>query len=174
MPEITEERGKSQEEHIKDALKINESEIRAELIDQPSQYFYYSCGWALATRKRRLEKLALKETEAKLGRQFKELVRTEDPKARVTERMLDDWLAENEEYKRALQSLISAEYVSEMLEVAKDAFKQRSQVLIELARSDKEEKYWGDQTVLLEKEMMRRDEKIKRTRKPKEELNKEE
>ena len=85
---------KKAEEEIQDALTINTDTIVEELKEQPSLYFYWSCMWALAARKRRMQKIQLKEVEARLGRGFKEILRADDPKIRVSERMLDDYLAE--------------------------------------------------------------------------------
>jgi len=168
---MSEER--STEQEIRDALSINEDDIANDLIDQPALYYYYACGWAIAAKQRRLSKIRLKEIEAELGREYKELVRSEDSKARVTERMLDDYLAEHPIYKESLTNLIQAEYKEAIFEVAKDAFKERYGVLIELSKSRGEEKFYANELSVMKKEMERRDKKVqgKRSKRTKEENN---
>ncbi len=160
---------KKVEEEIQEALSINTDNLVEELKEQPSIYFFWSASWALAARKRRLEKMRLKEVEAKLGREYKDVLRAEDPKVRVSERMLDDYLAEKPEYQEAVKLFTQSEYIESMLEVAKDGFKQRSQMLNELSRSHSEDRVYGNEYQVMEAELVRRDEKKLRKRAKKEE-----
>jgi len=155
---------KKVEEEIQEALTINTEDLATELKEQPAIYFYWSCSWALAARKRRNQKMKLKEAEAKLGRAFKELLRADDPKVRVSERMLDDYLAERPEYQEVLKEFTQSEYIESMLEVARDAFKQRGQMLIELSRSHSEDRIYANEYKIMEGELDRRDEKTRRKR----------
>jgi hypothetical protein len=148
------------ENEIREALEINSDDIITELTEQPSQYYYYGCGWAMAARKRRLLKMKLKETEAELGNEFKQKVYREDPKLRVTERMLDDQLSQDSRYQEAFKNLIQAEYTESVFEVAKDAFKERYGALVELSKNNKEEKFYGNEIKIMKDEMERRDEKV--------------
>ena len=161
---MSEEKKLAIESEIQEALQINTDDIITELKEQPSLYYYYACGWALATRKRRLQKMKLNETEAKLGNEFKQLLKDDDPKVRVTERMLDDYLSENPTYQEAVNALIQSEYMESILEVAKDAFKERYGALIELSKSQKDEAIYGSEFAIMKTEMERRDEKVKRKR----------
>ncbi len=167
---MPEEDKKATETEFQEALTINTDNIVEELKEQPSTYFYYSCMWALASRKRRVQRTKLKEIEARLGRSFKLDLKTEDAKVRVSERMLDDYLAEQEEYKAALKEYIQSEYVESMLEVAKDAFKQRGIMLTELSRSHSDDKIYGNEYKVMKEELERRDEKVKRKRSKREEV----
>lgn len=163
---------KKVEEEIQEALSINTEDLVTELKEQPSLFFYWACMWSMAARKRRLEKMKLKEVEAKLGREYKEILRAEDPKVRVSERMLDDYLAEKAEYKEALHQYAQNEYTETMLEVAKDGFKQRAQMLNELSRSHSEDRVYGNEFKVMEAELVRRDEKtIQRRNKRKQETD---
>jgi len=152
------------EEEIQKALEINVDSIAEELQEQSATYFYYSCSWAMASRKRRHQKLALETTRARLGQEFKEKMRQEDAKVRITERMLDDYLSEKPEYQQALKDYFQAEYVESMLEVAKDAFRQRAQMLNELSRSHSDEKFYGSEFKVMKAEMEQRDEKVQKKR----------
>jgi len=160
------EEKKKVEQEIQEALTINTDDLVEELKEQPSVYFYWACMWALATRKRRMQKIQLKEVEAKLGRRFKEALRAEDPKIRVSERMLDDYLAEQPEYQEALNIYTQGEYTESMLEVARDAFKQRGIMLNELSRSHSDDRVYGKEYEVMKEELERRDEK-KRTKRSK-------
>lgn len=150
------------ENEIKNALDISQDDLTLELIDQPSLYYYYACGWALASRKRRMVRMKLKETEAELGKELKHILRADDPKVRVTERMLDDYMAQHPKYKEALENLIQAEYTESVFEVAKDAFKERYGALIELSKSHGEERIYGNEINILKNEMERRDDKVRK------------
>jgi hypothetical protein len=161
MPEETK---KKVEMEIQEALAVNTDDLAGELKEQPSTFFYWSCMWALAARKRRHQKIALKEVEAKLGRRFKESLRAEDPKIRVSERMLDDYLAEQSEYQEVLQAYTQAEYTESMLEVAKDSFKQRGQMLIELSRTHGDDRYQESAYRAMAGELEKKDEKKLRKR----------
>lgn len=152
------------EDEIREALLINDDDLIKELKEQPSLYFYYSALWSRAAKKRRTQKMQLKEVEARLGKVLRERVRADDIKAKVSERMLDDYLAEQEEYKQILRDYTQAEYVESLLEVAKDAFKQRGQLLVELSRSNRDEKVYGNEMNIMKAEMERRDEKVKAKR----------
>ncbi len=159
---MTDESKLQVENEIKGALEINSDELDIELQEQPSLYYYYACGWAVSSKRRRMLKMKLKETEAELGNEFKHILKADDPKARVTERMLDDYLSQHPKYREALVNLIQAEYMESVFEVAKDAFKERYGALIELSKSRGEEKIYGNEMKILRDEMERRDEKVKR------------
>jgi hypothetical protein len=158
------EETRTAEKEIQEALTINTDDLAGELKEQPSIYFYWATMWALAARKRRIQKMVLKEVEAKLGRRFKEALRAEDPKVRVSERMLDDYLAEQPEYKETLQLYTQSEYTESMLEMARDSFKQRGIMLTELSRSHSDDKVYGDGFRAMKEEIERRDEKKLRKR----------
>ena len=128
-------KSKTMEGEISAALNIDETKLSEELIRQPSLFFYWSTGWALAAKKRRIIKLQVRETEAALTREFRERMIIENSGLRVTEKMISDYLAEHPKYKEAAIEQIKAEYIEDMLSAGKDAFKQRGQVLLELSRN---------------------------------------
>lgn len=126
------------EEQISDALEIDETKIEDELLRQPSLFFYWSMGWALAARKRRLQKLSLRKLEAELTQQFRTEMLKENPGLRLTEKMINDYLAEHPAFYAAQQELIKAEYTEDMLNVASLALKQKHQALLELHKNQQE------------------------------------
>ncbi len=133
--EETKTKEASMEKQISEALNIDETKLSEELVRQPSLFFYYATGWALAAKKRRVIKLQVREVEASLTREFRERMIIENSGLRVTEKMISDYLAEHEKYKEAAIEQIKAEYIEDMLSAGKDAFKQRGQALLELSRN---------------------------------------
>ena len=134
---MTEEtKSKGLEEEISKALNIDDTKLGEELVRQPSLFFYYSTGWALAAKKRRMIKLQVREVEASLTKEFRERMLAENTGLRVTEKMISDYLAEHSSYKEAAVEQIKAEYIEDMLGAGKDAFKQRGQILLELSRNN--------------------------------------
>ena len=156
------------ENEIQKELEIDESNIVNELIRHPSKFFYWATTWALASRKSRKIRLKRREVEARLSKEYRIVMREDDPKFRVTEKILDDYLAEHSDYKAACEEEIQAEYMADMLGVAKEAFKVRSQALVELSRSMVEEKFYGNELKSFETELKARDVQTRRKRKEQE------
>lgn len=163
MPEETKEL--KIENQIQQELEIDEKDISSELGRQPSKFYYWATTWALASRKARKIRLKRREVEAKLSKEYRLLMKEDDPKFRVTEKILDDYLAEHSEYKAACEEEIQAEYMADMLGVAKEAFKVRSQALVELSRSMVEEKFYGNELKSFETELKARDAQTRKRRK---------
>jgi hypothetical protein len=132
------------ENKIGQELEIDETKLEAEIAQQPSKFHFYGSLWARASRRVRKEKLRVRALEASLCKAYREKMLVDDPKLRLTERVLDDYLSENTEWKEAKEKLIEFEYVESMLELAKDGFKQRHQALIELHKTRGEEKFYGN------------------------------
>jgi len=130
---------KTSEQQIQADLEINENEIGKELLEQPSKFFYWAVMWARAERARRRQRLATRELEARLTKEFRELMANTQPGVRVTEKMIEDFMYGHPVFKQQSDELIKTEYASDMLSVAKDAMKERYGALSELARTQKDE-----------------------------------
>jgi hypothetical protein len=130
---------KTTEQSIQDDLEINVDDLAKELLDQPSRFFYWSVTWARAARARRRQRLATRELEARLTKEFRELMANTQPGVRVTEKMIEDFLYGHPVYKQQSDEQIKTEYAEDMLSVAKDALKERYGALTELIRNQKEE-----------------------------------
>ena len=138
MPkEVKEE--KTTEQSIQEDLDINQDDLAKELLDQPSRFFYWSVTWARAARARRRQRLSTRELEARLTKEFRELMAGTQPGVRVTEKMIEDYLYGHPVYKQQMDEQIKTEYAEDMLSVAKDAMKERYGALTELMRNQKEE-----------------------------------
>jgi hypothetical protein len=129
------------ERRIQEELDIDETKLDEELLRQPSRFFYWASAWCLAGREAKKSKIRTDEIEAKLCREYKEKMAKEDSKLRVTEKMLNDYVAEHPEFKASKEIQAQEEYKVDVLGVAKDAFRQRSQALIELFKTTKDQGY---------------------------------
>jgi len=142
---------------IQDELEIDSTDLNAELVRQSSKYFYWGTCWALAAQKARLKALKTKGVEAKLSKEFRKLMTSEDPKTRVTEKMINEHLSEHPEYLEACNDEIEAEYMADMLAVGKDAFKQRGISLLELVKAQREDQFSANEFKTFKTELEERD-----------------
>jgi hypothetical protein len=141
---MPDEETKPLETKVGQELEIDETRLEAEIARQPSKFHFYGSLWARASKKVRKEKLRVRALEASLCKSYRSKMLTEDPKLRLTERVLDDYLSEEPSWVEAKRRLIELEYMETMLELAKDGFRQRHQALIELHKTRGEEKYYGN------------------------------
>lgn len=162
---------KTVEVEIQDELGIDETKLEEELVRQSSKYFYWSTMWARAAKARRRQQLKLRELEATLTQQYRAGIAADDPKFRVTERMVEDYLAMHPEYKAEKILTIEKEYAEDMLGVAKDGFRQRGQALIELIRLLKDDgKATKDELAIMQAELALREQARKEKRKARKEI----
>jgi len=136
---MAKEEEKTTEQQIQEDLGINQDDLAKELLDQPSRFFFWSVTWARAARARRRQRLATRELEARLTKEFRELMANTQPGVRVTEKMIEDFMYGHPVYKQQSDELIKTEYAEDMLSVAKDAMKERYGALTELMRNQKDE-----------------------------------
>jgi hypothetical protein len=160
------------EVEIKEALDIDETDILAELRRHSAKYFYYGVTWARSAKQRRKLRLRLKELESRLIDALRREMVACDPKFKVTEAIRTDYLHSNAEFLAGEQEMIQAEYMEEVLDVARDAMKQRGMALQELARQNRSEEMYGLEFKAMKNEYQARLEEIpkKRHRRTKAEL----
>jgi hypothetical protein len=80
--------------------------------------------------------------------------------------MINEYLSEHPDYRTAKEEEIQAEYMSDMLNVAKDAFRQRGISLLELVKAQREDQFSLNEFKTFKTELEQREEK-----KHKKELN---
>jgi len=131
-------------EIIRKDLDINEDDLDLEVQRQPSKYAYWGAQYARVARRAARQKLALKTLEAKIGRDFRNYMKKHEPQTRVTEGMVSTFVLLNEEHQTQSQRVIEAEYEENILTVARDAFRQRAQMLLQLARLKMDELIQSD------------------------------
>jgi len=147
------------ETEIQGELEIDSTDLSAELTRSPSKYFYWGTCFSLAAQKARMQKLRTEETEARLSKEYRKLMADEDPKTRVTEKMINEYLSEHPDYRAAKEEEIQAEYMSDMLNVAKDAFRQRGISLLELVKAQREDQFSLNEFKTFKTELEQREEK---------------
>jgi hypothetical protein len=144
---------------IKEALEIDPTNIVEEVRRQPSKYFYYGVLWARAAKQQRKLHLRVKAIEAELMK----AARTENPK--ISAEMKNEYLNGNSDYQAAQQDEIQAQYMEEVLSVAKDGMRQRGMLLQELSRQNRSEEMYGDEFKAIKKEYEERMEDIPKKKK---------
>ena len=138
-----EETKKKVEDQIREELEINETKLAEELQNQPSRFFYWAVSWALAQRKSRMSKLRLEKLEAQKSAAYrKEMVANGVKPRDVTIKMVDEFCTEDAEIQAARDTTVQDEYLTDMLEVAKVAFRQRADALRELYKQNVEQEYF--------------------------------
>jgi len=124
------------EQNIKDELKIDDTKLMEELLQQSSKYFFWATKKAEASAEVRTQKARLDEAKARLGREYKQ----NNPTVKATERVLDDYLDEHQEVRDIRGILTRSLFTEEMLEAATHAFVERHYALIELIGLKEREK----------------------------------
>lgn len=128
-------------EEVSRQLEINLDNIGEELSRQPSRYAYWGAMAAHASKKLARQKLNLAEVKAKLARDYRIAMADNEPNVRVTESMVDAFVTVTDEFKDQIQKVIYAQHEDDLLSVAKEALRQRAQMLLELGRQRREEMY---------------------------------
>jgi len=157
----------SLELEIKEALDIDEGDILEELRRHSAKYFWWGATWARASKQKRRIRLKTRELESRLTN----ALRTSTD-ARITAEMKAEYLNSHPEFLEAEQELIQAEFMEEVLDVARDAMKQRGIALNELARQNREETIYGSEFKAMQTEFGERvdEQRKKRHRRTKAEL----
>jgi len=147
------------EEQIRKELDIDDTNIDGEVKRQAGKFFYWGTLLAHAAQRTRATKSHVDAIKADEAKKYKEQLAKEDPKIRVTERMLDDFLDTNPVVTAVKDSLIAAQYKEQMLDVAVDAFRQRHYALIELSKGRESERMMQNEYNLMKKDYEAREAK---------------
>jgi hypothetical protein len=115
-------------------------------------YAYWGAMGAHASKKLARQKLELAEIKARLAREYRIAMAADDPKIRVTESMVESFTLSTDDYKDQMQKVIYAQHEDDLLAIAKEGFRQRAQMLMELGRQKREEMYEEGGLQILRKE----------------------
>lgn len=148
-----EEKKKTVEEQIREELEINQGDLIRELTNQPAKFYYWGALWAAASRAKRNQRLMKQEVEARLTKEFRELMAETKPTERVTENMIKMYLNGHPEMIDSEKELVRREYTEDLLAMAKDAMKERHQILLEISRRNLEEQFYGDEYKAMREEL---------------------
>lgn len=150
------------ESRIREDLKIDETKLGEELQRQAGKYFYWATLRSKAASKSRMQRSFLDALKATKSKDYRESMVKNDPKIRVTERMLDDYLELDEDVTKAKSELVNAQYVEEIFDAAQDAMRQRHYTLIELVRSKESEKIITNEYEAMKKDLEDRESRKRR------------
>lgn len=106
-------------------LQIDEANLEGELLQQPLKMAKISELTIAAYQRMSLKELELKEKEAELAKQFREINRDN----KVTESMVKEFLQTHEELRRLRRELIDAEIEYKLYDSMRYAFVQRAAML---------------------------------------------
>jgi len=106
-------------------LQIDEANLEGELLQQPLKMAKISELTIAAYQRMSLKELELKEKEAELAKQFREINRDN----KVTESMVKEFLQTHEELRRLRRDLIDAEIEYKLYDSIRYAFVQRAAML---------------------------------------------
>lgn len=137
---------KSSEELLRE-IDINEDDIDLEMSRQPAKFCYWGARYARAARTHSREKLALRELAAQIGKSYRTKMKEVDPQTRVTNDMVSTFVVNTPEYQKQERVVIEAEYQENFLNVAREAFRQRAQMILQLCRHQMDEMIQTDFTI---------------------------
>ena len=126
-------------------IEIDDTDLGGEMARQPSRYFYWGSTWAKAESYKRKMKVALREVEARLANEFRAYMAQQKPGVRITDSLVQSHLLTQQEWLEADKAVRAAEYNSDLLEVAREAFKQRHHSLQSLFRQKDESQMYGSE-----------------------------
>lgn len=149
---------------INEDLAINDDDLEREFQRQASKFAYYGALYARASKKHAREKLKLKELEATLSRDYRNFMKENEPKTRITESMVTTFMVTTDDWKEQSGKVIQAAHEEDLLGVAKEGFRQRAQMLIQLAKL-KTDELWQTDLTAFTNEMKGRAQDYKRRKK---------
>jgi len=146
------------EAEIKEALAIHDEALDIELKEQATQQFYYGSLWARAMKAERTQRLTVDSVEAELCQEFRIKMANDNPKERITEKMLREYIVNHPKYKEEQLKSIQLGMVADMFNVGKTAFESRGRMLLELSKRNAENKFYDQQYRNMREEFDRQEE----------------
>lgn len=125
-------------------VDINEADIDLEMQRQPAKFCFWGARYSRAARNHSRSKLALKELAARIGKDYRIKMREEEPQTRVTNDMVSTFVVNIPEYQAQERAVIEAEYQENFFNVAREAFRQRAQMILQLCRHQMDEMIQSD------------------------------
>lgn len=123
-------------------LQINDSDISRELKEQPAKYAYWGASHAIKSQEYLAAKQRVSQTEAMLGKDINQQLLHQkklDSLTRMSDKVVKDKVYMHSEYQQAHRELLELGVEEGILGAAKEAFRQRSYMVLELARMERHE-----------------------------------
>ena len=118
-------------------LRINDANLSMELKEQPSKFAYWGAAHAIKLQEYNMAKATLQEKESTLAVELEKTysaMKKKDPSVRTTDKVIKDAVTRHPERSEAYKFLVDVGLEEGILAVAKESFRQRSQMILELAR----------------------------------------
>ena len=143
---------------LENDLDINTAEINKEMVEQPAQFAWYGVLWKLAGKKASQLKKTITKFKAELELKIRE--QANESKIKVTESAVEAMVESNETLEKYNDDYIQAKLEEGLLEIGKDAFIQRKDMLVSISSNMRQE---IDDDIKVMKESVR--EQLQRKRK---------
>lgn len=131
------EKVKELQKRISMDLRINDANLSMELKEQPSKFAYWGAAHAIKLQEYNMAKVSFQEKESVLAAELEKIytaMKKKDSSVRTTDKIIKDAVVRHPERSASYKELIDVGLEEGILSVAKEAFRQRSQMVLELAR----------------------------------------
>jgi len=142
MDKDTKDKIKKLRTRIRIDQRVNDTQLSRELKEQAPKFSYWGEAHAIKLHEFQVQKKELGELEAEIGTLAEATLRdlkAKDAKLRITDKVIRDNVVTNDQYKEEHQKLLDLGLEESILSVAKEAFRQRAQLILEMARQERYE-----------------------------------
>jgi hypothetical protein len=146
------ERGFIKERSFIEEIEIDKFSLDKECATNGEKVIYWGSKWAEANALREEAKKRLDEVRANLDLSIRENPESFGVVTKLTETMIEQLIKRHSEYKKAYEDYISAKRVAEELNMVKEAFLQRKDLLLAEIRLFLADYYHSEETLSLETE----------------------
>lgn len=123
-------------------LRIDDTQLSRELKEQASKFAYWGAAHAIKLNEYQVKKTELEEEGARLSRTIEydlKESKEQDPKVRITDSVIKTEVSISKGYSEIKRELLGLALEEGVLSTAKEAFRQRGQALLEMARNERNE-----------------------------------
>lgn len=132
--------------NFSDDVEIDRSMLEEEFASQPKKFAYYGSLQAIMNKKLQDVRRERKELYAKIDKEVRDLADQEGKK--LTEKMVENMVTTAPVYVKKSQEENHVSYIVDLLDVQKEAMKQRKDMLIQLGadhrQSSMDTRVYGD------------------------------
>lgn len=125
---------------LKEDLEINKDDLNTEFLNQSEKFAYYGTLSEMAKDKLARNKRELELLEARIDSEIRiqaNNIRTSDPKAKITEEAIKKGVVADTRYQDKVLEMLDASKMAGILQVAKEAFQQRKDMLVSLGANSR-------------------------------------
>lgn len=138
---IIDENGQYVSFDLQNELKVNESNLLQEMLQQPSKYIYWASLLEKINYFQEVKEIELETKIAQLDKSAREQCKTDDVKP--TKDIVDAYIKRHPEYLTAKKTVQHYEYISSRIARIVKAFEQRKDMLQSYGKQIAEQKIYG-------------------------------